>query len=483
MRSVGLIGICIGVTGTLMACSSSSGGGGTDSGVNGDTHVSGDTGPKKGDAGTDAKKGDGGKVADTGPGVDSSHNDVVTTGTDSGGKDTGGGTKDSGHDAGPTGPEQLLVTFGNGTYTQSQLVAINLTTKATSGTLTITGSATTDTHNGTAPFLLETSNDTVARLDSTSPWKVDATWSTSLTPDRDGAANFQSFPVGVVVETGTKAYILRTDRNDIAVIDESVTGEAGVPMTPISLAGLQEPGDTDGSVEVLGGAYVASSKRLYLVLGNILQPAMGGAISNPACTTGLTSTVTAIDTTTDMIVNLGGQGPKGSVELKYYAPTNVVYDAAGNRLIIVSQGCNATASTATARGIEAFNLMTNSTASLLALNPDPIMTPGFNDPVTSFAYIDATHAVIGFDGTGQGVVNWDPTKTTLGGFISNAPDTFTYDGHGNLVGVRTDTSDAGVMKQDIVSVAIATGVSTTIASNVSTLTSPHVESVDVWPHP
>ena len=468
-----------------MACSSSSSPGGTgqgDSGGGGHVDAHSDTGKIVGDAGhaDTGKKTDARSDSHTGGG-DAGHVDAEV-GKEAGHGDTGHGGTDAGKDAGPKGPEQMLVTYSDTNGMNSELVVVNVATKAIEGRLPFKGSGLTDARNTTALFLLEQGSDLVARLDSTSPWKVDASWPTSLTADRiDGSALlFQSQPIGVVVESGTQAYILRQDRNDIAVIDESVNGEAGVPMTPISLAGLTMPGDPDGVVEVTAGAYVASTKRLYLVLGNINQNASMGA-ANPVCTTGLASTVVAIDTTTNMIVSLGGTGPKGSVPLKYYAPTNMVYDATGNRLIIVSAGCNATGGTATNRGIEAFDLTMNKSTSLLNLgtSPEGMM---FNDIVTSFVYMDATHAVLGFDGTGNGVYAWNPTMPTVGANIPNAPDVFTYDGMGHLLGTRVDTD--GGTKTDLVSVAIATSASTLIASNATTLTgSIYVASVDVWPHP
>jgi hypothetical protein len=485
MRTIGFIGLCVGITGTLLACSSSSSPAGS-----ADTGVGHDANDNKGDSGT--PHGDSGK-----PSKDAGHSDGGGTNMDASNVDAGGvdsghdsmGTPmvDAGKDAAPLGPQQLLITYGGATSGTSETVVVAVATKAVGGHIDFAGSGFTDTRNSTSPFLLESTANVVAKLDPVKPWLVDSTWNVALTDGADGGT-YTVDPYQVIIETGTAAYVLRYDRNDIAVINESMNVDGGAPTSTISLAGLLETGDSDGVVEMTAGAYVASTNRLYVVLANVDQNV--DATYNGVICGSLTSVVTAIDTQTNAVVSLGGTGPKGSVPLTYYNPTDVVYDTAGGRLLIVSEGCYAKPASVGAPlgassqvGVEAFDLATAKATSLLPITASEFPT-GFVDVPTGFAYIDSTHAVIGFDSSGANVYNWNPTTTTLGSLIPNAPDVFTYDGNGHLLGTRADTPDGGtVSTTDVVSVVVATGVSTTLATNLSSLSPSYVESVDVWPHP
>jgi hypothetical protein len=401
-----------------------------------------------------------------------------------GGRLDGAGVDAAKHDAmaadtGPAPAHHLLITFG--AETTSELVALNVGTKAVEGHLGFSGFGVTDVRNGASPFLLQQNADLVTRLDAVKPWVVDSSWNMAMTDAIDGGSLY-SDPMQVVVETGTKAYVVRQDRNDIAVIDEATVIEAGAPTSSVNIAQFVQTGG-DGLVEMVAAAYVPLSNRLYVVLANVNQADVatyGAAI----CSTEV-STVIAIDTVTDTVVSLGGTGPGGSIPLTYYDPAEVVYDATGDRLLIAGAGCYArpaagstTLGAPMRRGIEAVNLGTSKSTSLL--NLATIAFPaGYDDTPTEFIYIDSTHAVLGFDQTGEAVYLWDPTSPTLGASVPNAPDVFAYDGSGHLVGTRLDA-----LGTDVVSVTIPGGVSTTLATNVSTLTGTvYVASVDLWPHP
>jgi hypothetical protein len=345
----------------------------------------------------------------------------------------------------------------------------------------------TCTASGTAPFLLEQATDVVAKLNVINPWIVDSVWSMRLADGTDGGP-MAAMPAQVVVDTPTQAYVLRYDRNDIAVIDEAEIGVGGPPLATIDLSPYLEPGDADGVVEMTAAVYVAATHRLYVVLGNVNQivdATYGAAI----CGTG-TSTLVAINTVTNSVVNLGGGGPSGAINLLYRNPLSLTYDALGNRLIIVEEGCYAKPATVGGAlgapgsgGVEALALNAVASTSLLAFTANQFPA-GFVNVPTSFVYIDASHAILGFDGTGQAVYAWDPSKTTLGSVIPNAPDSFAYDGAGHLLGTREDTTGAGASSTSVVSVTIATGSSVTLASDVATLSgNTYVSSVDVWPHP
>jgi hypothetical protein len=496
MRTIRWIGLSAGIAGALLGCSSSSapagsadaGGNGTQDGAKSSSNDSGKT---KGDSGASSHDGSTGDA--THPKDSSVAKDGESTGKDGqvstgseGGVDAVAdvtGILDAGKDAPPPGPVQMLVTFGGAT--SSETVVISMATKAVEGRIPFLGAGITDTRNTTAPFLLEQSADVVAKLNATKPWLIDADWNVSEYTD---GGTYNANPTQVVVQSSTQAYVISYERNQLAVVDVSSAGDAGMPGSTIDLAGYLQAGDSDGVVEMMGAAYVASSHRLYVVLANVdqaLEAEYGGVICGSEV-----STVVAIDTQTNTLVNLGGTGPKGSLVLSYYDPAFVVYDSIGGRLLIASTGCftkpasvGGALGSANMRGVEAVNLATGKSTTLLPLTPTTFPA-GFDDVPTGFAYIDSTHAVLGFDQTGQAVYAWDPTKSTIGANIPNAPDFFAYDGDGHLVGTRQDTADGGVMSTDIVSVTIPAGVSTTITKNVTSLTGAvFVSSVDVWPHP
>jgi hypothetical protein len=438
MRAIGLIGFCTVLTGAV-ACSSSS-------------------------SSAQAKGTDAGTHPDTGVHAEASADGAM-----------GGGSE----------PQRMFVTFTGSTA--SETVVLDMATKAVEGRLSFPGFGITDARNASTVFLLEQNTDVVAKLNTSKPWTTDSTWNIDLLDAVDGGSQY-SDPVQSVVQTGARAYVLRYERNGIAVVDPSKTVTGGAPSSVVDLASLVQPGDADGVVDMVAGAYVASSQRLYVVLANVNQvdaTMYGGVVCG-----GEVSTVVAIDTTTNAIVSLGGSGPKGAIALTYYNPVSVVYDAPGNRLIVVSAGCSQKPSGADAglgaaslRGVEAVDLATGKSTSLLALEASAFPA-GFVDLPTSFAYIDSTHAALGFDQTGQAVYSWDPTSTKLGPLVPNAPDVFTYDGKGHLVGTRIDTSSGGAASTAVVSVAFPGGASTTLGTDVTSITgASYVSSVDVWPHP
>jgi len=374
----------------------------------------------------------------------------------------------------------LLVTFTGAT--KSETVVVNPGTKHVEGRLGFPGFGITDARNAGGTYLLEQNADIVALLDPTTPWQAETTWDVRLA---DGTGNGSQYadPVQVVSTGATSAYLLRYYRNDLVVLDTAPGAKGGAPTTTISLDAFVQPGDVDGVVEMTAGVYVPATGRLYVVLGNINQvdqATNGGVVCGSQV-----STVLAIDTQTRSVVALGGTGPGGSVALTYYAPLTAVYDPAGNRLIVVGGGCaskaveEAALGPAIRRGVESIDLTTGVSTSLLDLTTIDFPA-GFVAAPSSFTYIDSTHAILAFDGTGQAVYSWDPTSPKLGALIPYAPDVFTYDGAGHLVGARSDTSASGAKTTDIVSVDISTGVSTMIAANVSSLAgTSYVASVDL----
>jgi hypothetical protein len=429
----------------------------------------------------DAKMGEDAGTGKHDGALDASHDALrkdAATGSDA--------TTEAAIDGSAGGPEHLLVTFGNGGM--SELVAVNVATQAVDGRLQFNGVGATSALSSSSAFLMEQDYDIVGRLDSTEPWTLDSTWNVRVPATMDGGSIYAE-PYSVVVQGPSKSYVLLYERNQIAVIDQAAGADGGTPVSTVDLSSFVQAGDSDGLVEMTAAAYVPSMARLYVVLANINQAEeaqYGGVICN-----GEYATVVAIDTTNDSVVNLGGSGPGGSIALTFAGPITAVYDPLEERLLVVGSGCydkpaaGGTVAPASGiqRGVEQVALTSGQVTPLLSLDAIQF-PPGFVDMPTGFEYIDSSHAIIGFYSTGQAVYNWNPTTTALGANIPNAPDVFTYDGHGHLLGTRLDTTDAGVQSLDVVSVSVSTGTWTSLGTNVTSLTgTTYVASVDVWPHP
>ncbi len=410
------------------------------------------------------------QAADTAPPVDS-------TVADSG----GGG--DAGADTGTAeaGAPRLLVTYGVST---SELFVVDVAGKTIAGTLPFAGGFGAPFSQASAPFLLEQEVDVVAKLDPVTPWVVDSSWNVALHDATDGGYPY-SDPYAVVVAGASSAYVLRYTRNEIAVIDPTQTADGGTPTATIDLSSLVQPADSDGVVEMTAGAYVDATHLLYVVLGNIDRNLVANGGANLLCSA-TTSSVIAIDTTTNTIKSLSGTAPGNGIALTGFDPITggMAYDAVGNRLLIDEAGCNTAlgdggVGPVTKRSIEAVSLATGQTQ---------ILHDGTSDGIPSvFVYIDATHAILGYDYTGSETVQWNPTQTALGTTLPNAPDLFVYDGAANLLGVLTTSLADGGTTTDLVSAPVAGGATTTILSNPFPMSagcgSFCAGGLDLWPRP
>jgi hypothetical protein len=393
----------------------------------------------------------------------------------------GSAAPDADADAAPP-PTRILLSF-NGSST-SELAAFGVVSKHVDGDLIYPGSLGTTSTASPSPYLLEQKSDVVARLDGQQPWVIDSSWNVALNDAVDGGDSY-SDPQAVVVTAGTKAYVLRYTRNEIAVIDPSQIVDGGAPTKSIDLSSMVQAADEDGHVEMTAGAYLPSTGILYVLLGNIdlFDVAADGYTQLCANTK---ATIIGIDTTTDMPVMLPGGNASGAIELGGYDPQfggGLTYDAANGRFVILEDGCNTPEPDAGAgpielRRIEAVSLATGAVTKLL--DADAMGFPG------NFTYVDATHAFVQFsapDFSSTSTYAWDPTQTTIGATVMNAPDSWVYDGAGNLLGVTTVYATDGGSELDVVSVRASDGTLTTLGVNPFTLTSGYLGGVDIWPHP
>ncbi len=391
---------------------------------------------------------------------------------------------DAGVDA-PPPPPRLLLTM-NSAATTSELIALNVATRAVDGRLTYAGNLGSTYSRGADPWLLQQRADVVAKLDAREPWKVLSSWAVALDDRADGGAAYAD-PYGVLVVAGGKGYVLRYNRNKIAVIDTTQVADAGAPSKTIDLSTLVQAADEDGIVEMSAGFYVASRHMLYVLLGNIDRTTIKAPNYELLCVA-TTETVIGIDVTTDQVVSLNGTGPGGAIALTGHNPAfgaasaagaSAVYDAANDRLLVVQAGCNTQLGDGggggvTKRIIEEVKLATGEVKTLLDAN-------ALDYPV-GFSYIGPRDAVVGF-GFGGTVRRWDPTSPTVGDVLPNAPDNFAfvYDGAGSLLGTKTNFLSDGGSSTDIVKVLIADGGTTTLATNPFTDNTGFIGGVELWP--
>lgn len=342
----------------------------------------------------------------------------------------------------PRDPRVLVTLNGR---TSSELVAVNLRTRAVDGKLSFPGFIGATYSDGEDLWLLEQAVDIVAKMDRAEPWKIRGTYDVKLSDRKDGG-DVYSDPVAVVASAGTKAYVLRYTRNAIAVISPATEGDASAPVKTIDLSSLVAPNDTDGLVEMTSAVYVAAKKRLYVTLANVDKNTIVPPNYDLPCpVAGPTSTLVAIDTDTDALVNLGGAGPGGAIVLGGY---NVAfgarsfYEPTQDRLFVLTSGCGPFGATRK-RGIDEVALATGSVRTVVDLS-----SQGFPGAFERFG----TKFLLGLDAQ---VFPWDPNKTTLDPAIPNAPSSFAFDGKDKLVGARKKAGvDGGPGSIEVVRVPV-----------------------------
>ena len=410
-------------------------------------------------------------AVDGGPTADASPHDATT-----GDSSTPLPGVDASFDA-TTSTPRLLVSF-NGS-TSSEMVAFNLQTNTVDGRLVVPSYIGATYVSGDSPFFLAQATDQVLKLDPKQPWKVVSSWSVAG-PDKakdGGVFDDSADPDSVAVAAGNKAYVLRYTRTKIAVLDTTQVADGGAPTKMIDLGALISPTDSDGVPEATAAYYHAGRKRLYVLLGNVDRHQFDKQTFALICS-GENSSIVAIDTTTDALVSLGGTAPGGGIRLPGYNPlvgVRMGYDATNDRLLVLQAGCNQNVDAGTPvnlqqRQVDEVRLATGVASKVLDLD-----TQAFP---TQLALVSDKLAIIGTFG---GTFLWSTSGSTLGAAINNAPDSFTVDTDGNLVGTaQTYFADGGAGPLNLVRVTLDGG-STTLGSNVQTLKSPvYVGGVDVW---
>lgn len=376
-------------------------------------------------------------------------------------------------DAADLPPRVLLV---QGKAGGSELAVINVANKTVDGHLSFEGGYGTTSSRGTDPYLLGGESDVVTRLDAREPWKAVASWNVRG-DDKPAGGLDNANPVAVVQTSCDKAYVLRFNRDRIAVIDPSQAA-GGAPTKFIDLAPLKQAGDPD-VVEMTSAVYVPSKKRIYVLLGNmdLTKVTAGGYVLLCA---DLTPSIIAIDVETDQIVSLGGTAPGGGIALEGYNPpvgSPLVYDAALDRLLVLQAGCNADlgdggAGDMTRRRVEQVDLATGAVTTLLPLDDRAFPS--------SLAFASAKHAALAFYFDGY---LWDPRQATLGSAIEGGMDLIASDGHGGFVGARQRyLDDGGVGPLQIVAVPTTDAGPSVVVEDPFTKAGGYVAGIEGWPH-
>jgi hypothetical protein len=388
-------------------------------------------------------------------------------GADGGGGDSGPQARQCGDTTGA--PLRMLVTIGG--TTDGEMAAVNAQSGAVDGRLPIGGAfGGSIVTNNREPFVVAQEADTVLRLDPKEPWKSTASWKVTG-DDAIAGGKKNANPSAVVVPACEKGYVLRFNRNKIAVIDTGEDVTDGAPTSYIDLSSQLQAEDTDGIVEMTSALWVESKKLVYVLLANVDLKKVATDGFTALCATSKPAIV-AIDPTTDQVVG-------DPILLEGYNPplgTPFWYDAAKERFLVLSAGCNVDdgsggAGAVTRRRIEEVDIATGAVKTLLSLDDQGF--PG------AFEYIDATHAALAFFGQGY---FWNPTTIGLGAAFPGGLDFLSSDGK-KLFGARLVMVDGGPGPIEVVSADLipdGIGSPTVIASDPFTK-SGFMGSSSVWP--
>jgi hypothetical protein len=367
----------------------------------------------------------------------------------------------------------------------SELAAVNLETKVVDGRFGFDGGYALTSSLGSEPYLLVEDTDDVLRLDAREPWKPVATWNVRGDDAIDGG-DPNANPVAVVPVSCTKAYVLRFNRDKIAILDQSAPPQAGAgaPKGYIDLAPFKAAGDPN-FVEMTSAVYVPSKRRVYVLLGNsdltryVTLSGPSGDETKLLCTAALKPSILAIDVDTDKVVSLGGTAAGGGIELAGYNPpigTPLVYDAVLDRLLVLQAGCNEEPGDGGVGGIirrrvEQVELATGMVKTLLPLDA--------NEFPSTLAFVDGDHAAVAFYFDGY---RWDPHQSALGAAVAGGVDLVATDGRGGFFGTRGTFVDGGVGPVEVLSIPISDAGPDVVLSGPFSKLGGYVSGLEAWPH-
>lgn len=411
---------------------------------------------------------DDGNTADAGGGDGSSLDGGRSDATFDAGIGDGGATVTDAGDASDasdasTGTPWVLVTMSYAD--QSEMIVMSLDGGASPGRISYEGGlGMTDVDSFGRPFVLQEIVDRVVAVDPAQPWIARGSWDVRLNDLADGGLSFAD-PVAVVASSANKAYVVRFNRNRIAVIDPTQQLDGAAPVSSIDLSSLQDPTDTDTSVDPL--AAVFANGKLFVLLANLDFNKLPTVPTFALCTA-TSPKVVAIDPATDTVQPVAIGASAGGVQLPGYNSlvAGMMYDAPRNRLLIVQSGCNPQLADAgpgalQQRQVDAVDLQTGTASKVLDLNADLVptsITPLAGDEVVlGFAYSVARR--------------WNVTTATLGPAVGSDLAAVTSSPKPQLFGARTrkmpldagaDADAASTEVHDLVEVSLDGGATSVI---------------------
>jgi hypothetical protein len=410
------------------------------------------------DAGADSTTGpsDGSSSAEAG---DAAANDAGGAGTTDGGDAGTAFDDEAGSDAGP------FAIFVGTNYTNAELSVIDLTAGTVAGNLALADQDSVAYGSGGLGFVVERGIGDVLSLSPGAPWTARATIDLNDSPD---AAPYASNPEAVIVTAGTKAYVAQYSLNTVKVVDVA----SGVSNNAIDLSAFVPAGSPDGLVDVIDGAYDATSQRAYLLLQRINQfDYSGGPPDYLGACLPWHGEIIAVDATTDAIVPLSDAGTSGAIALLGDNPQALTNDFANGRFVIAESGCDdypdggaddGGAVTRVGRGIEVATLASATSAWLWQ------DTASDNARLSRILLADGTHGYLDLGGEW---FPWDPTQAspTVGTTaVANFPQGAVYGGSGQVIGLWSTQPDAGSdagAAWSVVAMSTATGALSTIATS------------------
>lgn len=409
------------------------------------------------------------KESDGGTASDGSVVDAATK-TDGSVSLTDGGALDGGADANADAQAKspwVLVSVNGAT--SSELVAMRINDGNVAGRLGYDGFIGLTTIDSTGrPFLFQQQLDRVVELDPLEPWKARASWDVKLSDRADGGSSYAD-PVAIVPATPGKAYVLRFNRNRIAVIDDTVKGDASAPVKTVDLTPFFDPTDTDTSVDPIAAAYVDG--KIYVLLANLDLNNVDPKGYFTICTTQKPKLV-VLDPTTDTFQTAfaadagapADAGPDGgdagnsavSVALQGFNPVfgGLVHDQARHRLLVVHGGCNSQLGDGgkgpvERRQVDAVDLTTGVVTKVLDLNGE-----GFPSAIVRSS---GDELIVGFDF--YSARRWSVTSSSLGGALPDGLTAIAADGKGKAFGVVNTSFVDGGSAKELVEVPLDGGAS------------------------
>ncbi len=274
-----------------------------------------------------------------------------------------------------------------------------------------------------------------------------------------GADAGKANPYAVVMPANDKAYVIRYGLNSVAVIDPTSSTAA---TTEIDLS--EFVADPDGLVDAFAGVYDPSTGRAYIGLQRIDQNSFGAAPDYVSPCLAARAAIVGIDTSTDTVLDLNGAGQGKLIELDVADPGAMVLDEASHRIIVMGVGCADAADGGqgrSGRGVQSVDLSDGTVAWLW-------QTQALPRPA-ALLWMGTHEALVGLDDesfTRHWYV-WDPATPSLGVELQGVPQVPTWDGQRGLIGLDSDSVDAGSVL-DVVRYDLDTNTSSVLVPSAFT---------------